>query len=40
MVAVETARLLLQLPEAAGAEPFMEIHQDPEVIVLKQVNQW
>jgi RimJ/RimL family protein N-acetyltransferase len=39
MVTVETPRLLLRLPEASDAEPFMEMHQDPEVLELKQVTQ-
>lgn len=36
--AVDTARLCLRLPEVADAEPFLAIHQDPEVIELKQVT--
>ena len=35
---IETERLLLRLPVADDAEPFMEIHQDPEVIARKQVT--
>jgi RimJ/RimL family protein N-acetyltransferase len=38
MASVDTARLLLRLPGTADAEPFLEIHQDPEVIELKQVT--
>jgi RimJ/RimL family protein N-acetyltransferase len=38
MVTVETARLSLRLPAVADAKPFLEIHQDPEVIELKQVT--
>ncbi|HKY22766.1 MAG TPA: GNAT family N-acetyltransferase [Vicinamibacterales bacterium] len=34
---VETPRLLLRLPEANDAAPFLEIHQDPEAIERKQV---
>jgi RimJ/RimL family protein N-acetyltransferase len=37
-VTVETARLLLRVPRAADANAFLEIHQDPEVIELKQVT--
>jgi RimJ/RimL family protein N-acetyltransferase len=29
---IDTPRLLLRFPEAADIEPFMEIHQDPEVL--------
>jgi len=29
---IETARLVLRLPEAADARPFLEIHQDPDVM--------
>ena len=32
MTTVETPRLLLRPLQASDAEPFMEIHQDPEVI--------
>lgn len=35
---VETPRLLLRLPHAADAQPFLRIHQDPEVIERKQVT--
>jgi RimJ/RimL family protein N-acetyltransferase len=35
---IETPRLLLRLPEAADAQPFLEIHQDPEVVERKQVR--
>jgi RimJ/RimL family protein N-acetyltransferase len=35
---IETERLLLRLPVADDAEPFVEIHQDPEVIARKQVT--
>jgi RimJ/RimL family protein N-acetyltransferase len=35
---IETERLLLRLPIADDAEPFVEIHQDPEVIARKQVT--
>jgi RimJ/RimL family protein N-acetyltransferase len=35
---IETERLLLRLPVADDAEPFLEIHQDPEVIARKQVT--
>jgi RimJ/RimL family protein N-acetyltransferase len=35
---VETTRLLLRLPERADAAALLEIHQDPEVIELKQVT--
>jgi RimJ/RimL family protein N-acetyltransferase len=38
MVPVETPRLLLRLPEASDAEPFMEILWDPEVVEKKQVT--
>src|SRR4051812_47576063 len=38
MTHVETPRLLLRLPERVDAHAFMEIHQDPEVIELKQVT--
>ena len=32
MVALETSRLLLRMPEAADAAPLMDIHQDSEAI--------
>jgi hypothetical protein len=32
MTTVETPRLRLRPMQASGAEPFLEIHQDPEVI--------
>lgn len=32
MVIVETPRLRLRLPQASDAEPFLQIHQDPEAI--------
>ena len=35
---IETTRLLLRLPVADDAEPFVEIHQDPEVLALKLVT--
>ena len=38
MISVETPRLLLRLPEEADAEPFVIIHQDPEVLEKKQVT--
>jgi RimJ/RimL family protein N-acetyltransferase len=38
MVPLETPRLLLRLPEASDAEPFMEIFWDPEVVEKKQVT--
>ena len=38
MISVETPRLLLRLPEEADAEPFLIIHQDPEVLQKKQVT--
>jgi len=37
-VAIETARLLLRVPELADAEPFMGILWDPEVVARKQVT--
>ena len=38
MISVETPRLLLRLPEETDAEPFVIIHQDPEVLEKKQVT--
>ena len=38
MTSVETARLLLRLPEETDAGPFVIIHQDPEVLEKKQVT--
>ena len=38
MIAVETPRLLLRLPEETDAGPFVIIHQDPEVLEKKQVT--
>jgi RimJ/RimL family protein N-acetyltransferase len=38
LLPIETERLLLRLPAADDAEPFVEIHQDPEVIARKQVT--
>jgi len=38
MRSVETPRLLLRLPERADAQAFLDIHQDPEAIELKQVT--
>jgi RimJ/RimL family protein N-acetyltransferase len=38
MVPVETPRLLLRLPDASDAEPFMDILWDPEVVEKKQVT--
>ena len=35
---IETERLLLRLPVADDAEPFLEIHQDPGVIARQQVT--
>jgi RimJ/RimL family protein N-acetyltransferase len=35
---IQTERLVLRLPVADDAEPFVEIHQDPEVIARKQVT--
>ena len=35
---IETQRLLLRLPQASDAQAFLDIHQDPEVIELKQVT--
>ena len=45
MISVETPRLLHRLPEETDSEPFLIIHQDPEVIEKKQVtltaaNRW
>jgi RimJ/RimL family protein N-acetyltransferase len=37
-LSVETKRLLLRLPIADDAEPFVEIHQDPEVMARKHVT--
>ena len=31
MIARETARLLLRLPQASDLDPYIEIHEDPEV---------
>ena len=38
MTSVETPRLLLRLPARADAQALVDIHQDPEVIELKQVT--
>jgi RimJ/RimL family protein N-acetyltransferase len=38
MTSVETARLLLRLPEETDAGPLVIIHQDPEVLEKKQVT--
>ncbi len=38
MISAETPRLLLRLPEELDAEPFVIIHQDPEVLEKKQVT--
>jgi len=38
MIAVETPRLFLRIPEEADAERFVIIHQDPEVLQKKQVT--
>src|SRR5256885_8751759 len=38
MSAVETPRLLLRLPEIDDAQAFLDIHQDPELIELKQIT--
>ena len=38
LLPIETERLLLRLPVADDAEPFLEIHQDPEVIARQQVT--
>ncbi len=38
LLPIETERLLLRLPVADDAEPFVEIHQDPEVIARQQVT--
>ncbi len=38
LLPIETERLILRLPVADDAEPFLEIHQDPEVIARKQVT--
>ena len=38
MASIETARLLLRLPAAADAEPFMDFIWDPEVVEKKQVT--
>jgi RimJ/RimL family protein N-acetyltransferase len=38
MTSVETPRLLLRLAERADAQAFLDIHQDPEAIELKQVT--
>lgn len=35
---IETKRLLLRLPVPDDAEPFVEIHQDPEVLAHKRVT--
>ena len=35
---VETPRLLLRVPQASDAEPYMEIFWDPEVVEKKQVT--
>jgi len=38
MVPVDTPRLLLRLPEMDDAQAFLDIHQDPELIALKQIT--
>ncbi len=38
LLPIETERLLLRLPVADDAEPFLDIHQDPEVIARRQVT--
>ena len=38
LLPIETERLLLRLPVADDAEPFVQIHQDPEVIARRQVT--
>jgi RimJ/RimL family protein N-acetyltransferase len=38
LLPIETERLLLRRPVADDAEPFLDIHQDPEVIARKQVT--
>jgi RimJ/RimL family protein N-acetyltransferase len=38
LLPIETERLLLRLPVADDADPFVGIHQDPEVIALKHVT--
>jgi RimJ/RimL family protein N-acetyltransferase len=38
ITSVETARLLLRVPELADAEPLMDIFWDPEVVEQKQVT--
>jgi RimJ/RimL family protein N-acetyltransferase len=38
MAPIETPRLLLRVPDAADAEPFMEVFWDPEVVANKQVT--
>jgi RimJ/RimL family protein N-acetyltransferase len=38
MASIDTPRLLLRLPERADAQAFLDLHQDPEVIELKQVT--
>ena len=38
MSVVETPRLLLRQPREADAGPFVNIHQDPEVVKKKQVT--
>jgi len=35
---IETTRLLLRRPIADDAGPFLEIHQDPEVLARKRVT--
>ena len=35
---LETKRLMLRLPSTDDAEPFVEIHQDPEVLARKEVT--
>ena len=38
MSTVDTPRLLLRLPEIDDAQAFLDIHQDPELIELKQIT--
>ena len=38
LLPIETERLLLRLPVTDDADPFVGIHQDPEVIALKHVT--
>jgi hypothetical protein len=38
MSSIETERLLLRLPQITDPPAFLEVHQDQEVIALKQVT--